>query len=219
VHGFEDLFKLQANYTMPDITFPKVEKKDLTDPRKLKEDTLARFSQYRNDDGVPMDYVLRTLLIPEQSPTFGAADTIYGSLDEELKLRYPMLEGADAFDHNKTPEQVKELEKNGPFTPIFRRNRSFVYYKAKYMFGGTDLWNHAAGYKAGEDGRGGLFAIFNFMFGHEYSKSLDRRNTHSSPRDAYSGICSGIWKGIHYGSVLVRYGEYGERRVIPSDTL
>lgn len=35
-------------------------------------------------------------------------------------------------------------------------------------------------------------------------------------RDAYSEICSGIWKGIHYGSVLVRYGE---RRVIPSDTL
>ena len=53
-------------------------------------------------------------------------------------------------------------------------------------------------------------------------------NTHSNGRgvtqgiririvcDAYSGICSGIWKGIHYGSVLVRYGE---RRVIPSDTL
>ncbi len=105
VYGFEDQFKLQAKWTAPDITFTKVEKKDLADPKKLKEDILSRFDQYRNDDGVQMSYVLREFLIPVQSPTFGAADSIYDSLDEELKLRYPILEGADAFDHTKTPER------------------------------------------------------------------------------------------------------------------
>ena len=187
VYGYKDQFTLQSNWTVPDVSFPRIDKKDLTDPRKLKEDILARFAQFRNDDGVPMDYVLRELLIPEDSPTFGAANSIYVSHDDELKLRYRILDGADAFDNTKTPEQVKALEKNGTFTAIYLRDRRWVYHKAKHMFEETPLWNHAAGFKSIEDGRGGMFAIFTFIFGHEYSKSLATKTIDLMNAMYYSG--------------------------------
>ena len=225
VYGFEDLFKLQVKYSMPDVTFPKVDKKDLTDPRKLKEDILARFSQYRNADGVSMDYPLREHLIPVESPTFGAADSIYDSLDQELKLRYPMLEGDDAFDHTKTPEEVEVLEKDGPFTPIYRRNRTWIYHKAKYMFGDTALWNHAAGHKAGEDGRGGLLAIFSFMFGHEYSKSLVTKTIDLMEAMYYNGQTANYDFDMHvtnfagHASTLATLEDEGQYRGMDDDKL
>eukprot|EP00584_Thalassiosira_punctigera_P014486 CAMPEP_0172572778 /NCGR_PEP_ID=MMETSP1067-20121228/135852_1 /TAXON_ID=265564 ORGANISM="Thalassiosira punctigera, Strain Tpunct2005C2" /NCGR_SAMPLE_ID=MMETSP1067 /ASSEMBLY_ACC=CAM_ASM_000444 /LENGTH=601 /DNA_ID=CAMNT_0013365365 /DNA_START=843 /DNA_END=2648 /DNA_ORIENTATION=+ len=225
IYSFEDLFKLQVNYSTPDVTFRKFDKKDLTDPRKVKEEMWACLAQYRNDDGVCMLYTVREFLIPKESETFGHADTIYESLDEELMLRYPILEEEDAFDHTKTPAQVKVLEKNGPFTPIYRRNRTWLYNKVKCWFGDTDLWNHAAGHKASEDGRGALFAIIEFIFGHEYSKSLSTKTIDLMTKMYYSGQSANYDFNMHvtkfagHVAVLKTLEEEGTYRGMDGDKI
>ncbi len=68
--------------------------------------------------GVPLVYVIRVVLIPEEEkedPPFGGEDTKYTSIDMETTARASVLsDKADIYDQD--PE---DLEAYGPFVPTF----------------------------------------------------------------------------------------------------
>ncbi len=72
----------------------------------------------RGVTGVPLVYVIRVALIPEEEnndPPFGEEETRYTSIDMEMTARAPILsDDADIYD--KDPEN---LEAYGPFVPTF----------------------------------------------------------------------------------------------------
>jgi hypothetical protein len=68
--------------------------------------------------GVPLVYVIRVVLIPEEEKDytpFGEEETKYTSIDMETTARTPILSN-DADIYNKDPEN---LEAYGPFVLTF----------------------------------------------------------------------------------------------------
>jgi hypothetical protein len=69
--------------------------------------------------GVPLLYVIRVALVPEDDdndPAFGEEESKYTSIDMEMIARAPILsDEADTGDNDDT----SDLEANGPFVPTF----------------------------------------------------------------------------------------------------
>jgi hypothetical protein len=67
--------------------------------------------------GVPLVYVIRILLIPEDednNPPFGEEDTKYTSADMETTACAPILS-----DNANYEQEYDALEAHGPFVPLF----------------------------------------------------------------------------------------------------
>ncbi len=76
--------------------------------------------------GVPLVYVIRVVLIPEEekdNPPFEEEETKYTSIDMETTAHAPILsDDADIYD--KDPEN---LEAHGQFVPTFRTDTKKVW--------------------------------------------------------------------------------------------
>jgi hypothetical protein len=74
--------------------------------------------QTRGVTGVPLLYVIRVALVPEDDdddPAFGDEDSKYTSIDMEMIARAPILSDEADTGGNDT----SDLEANGPFVPTF----------------------------------------------------------------------------------------------------
>ena len=123
---------------------------------------IAHLDLIRTADG---GYVVRERLIAGAGEVFRHTELPYESHDDELTNRYPIIVGELGFDATQTEDQMTELEKNGPFTTRFVRDREVIFNLLKDSFNGLDVWNHATGFKRKKDGRGAFLSIFRFLWG------------------------------------------------------
>ncbi len=97
--------------------------------------------QVRGVTGMPLVYVIRVALIPEEekddSP-FGDKDTKYTSIDMEMKAHAPILsDEADIYE-----EDPENLEAYGPFVPTFLTDTKKVWAIFLACFGLSSVWQH-----------------------------------------------------------------------------
>ena len=93
----------------------------------------------RGCTGIPLTYVIRLRLIPDayfNESQFGQPDSPFGSIDEELVVRAPIIV-CENTRSNKTDE---ELEDEGPFTSAFSTDMKKVYQVLHQAFGSTPAW-------------------------------------------------------------------------------
>ena len=172
IRHFEDFIEEMDAHEDGTNPLPEVDKKSLRDITKLEENFIAFLEQFRNSDGVPLSYTVRERAIPEESSTFGDDESKYLSHENEVILRYPIIEGNDGFDHTKSVAEGNALGLKGPFTPKFVSDNGRLFAFVKRAFENTDYWNHCAGYKKNKNGRACFFAIFDFLKGDNYSKKV-----------------------------------------------
>ncbi len=132
------------------------------------ENVMHWLSQYRGVEGAPLSYVIREeLRVPGEAvdPTYGDADSVYASHDEELVARSSILKKLTGAALTKSDEQ---LEKAGPFTDTFLMDSAKVYDLLTHLFGTETYFTYIkdAGKKRGmPNGRMGWFALFNHFVG------------------------------------------------------
>jgi hypothetical protein len=94
---------------------------------KVFDKVKSILARVRGVTGVPLVYVIRVVLIPEEekdNPPFGDEDTKYTSIDMETTVRAPILSNnADIYD--KDPENLKAY---GPFVPTFLTDTKKVWF-------------------------------------------------------------------------------------------
>jgi hypothetical protein len=90
---------------------------DSSSATKVFEKVKTNLTLIRGMMGVPIVYVIRHQLIPkdeDDNPPFGAEDTKYNSIDQEMIARAPIL--TNEANNNY---EYETLETNGPFFPAF----------------------------------------------------------------------------------------------------
>ena len=115
-------------------------------------------------DKTPLKYVIRVDLFPPPAandPIFGAADSEYLSIDEEIIARHRIVDrsiaaaGMTAEDH----------EKSGPFAGTFRTDNTRVYDLLVGIFAETDSHVVLKPFKKQRNGRGAWRALFQHYLG------------------------------------------------------
>ena len=90
----------------------------------------------RGCTGIPLTYVIRLRLKPpdsDEQECFGQAESPFGSIDEELVVRAPILK----LENVKLHKTDEELEEDGPFTSAFSTDMKKVYQVLHLAFGST----------------------------------------------------------------------------------
>ncbi len=90
--------------------------------------------------GVPLVYVIKILIIPEDEdddPPFGEEDTKYTSVDMETMARTPIL--SDDADYD---QDYNTLKAHGPFIPSFFTDTKKVWLIHLACFGLSSAWQH-----------------------------------------------------------------------------
>ncbi len=109
-------------------------------------------ARVRGLTGVPLVYVIRVVLIPEEEkdgPPLGDEDTKYTSIDMETTARAPILsDNADIYD--KDP---KNLEAYGPSVPTFLTDTKKVWSIHLACFGLSSAWQHVKKFASQQNGR------------------------------------------------------------------
>jgi hypothetical protein len=107
--------------------------------------------QVRGVNGVPLVYVIRVALIPEDKkddPPLGDKDTKYTSIDMEMIARAPILsDEADIYE--KDPENLKAY---GPFMPTFPTDAKKVWTILLACFGLSSVWQHVKKFQVSRTG-------------------------------------------------------------------
>jgi hypothetical protein len=87
--------------------------------------------------GIPLSYVIR-LNIEEKDekkdPRFGQTNSPYGSIDEEMVARAPII------THNLGSRTADKLKESGPFTSAFSSDMKKVYIVLHSILGGNTAW-------------------------------------------------------------------------------
>ena len=84
-----------------------------------------------------MSYTIHVNLFPPRAaddPTFGAADSVYHSIDNEIIARHRIVNQSAAA----VGVSVEVYEKDGPFGGIFRTNNTRLYELLTGIFAETD---------------------------------------------------------------------------------
>jgi hypothetical protein len=113
--------------------------------------------------GVPLMYVIRIVLIPEDKrndPPSEEEDTNYTSVDMETTARAPILSDNADFD-----KEFETLEAHGPFVPTFRTNTKKVWSIFLACFGLSSAWQHVKKFAAQQNGRQAWRTLHNHFFG------------------------------------------------------
>jgi hypothetical protein len=98
---------------------------DISTATKVFDKVMSIFARVRGVTGVPLLYVIRVVLIPEDEKDdlpFGEEETKYTSVDMETTARAPIL--SDEADLDKEFENLKAY---GPFDPTFLTNTKKVW--------------------------------------------------------------------------------------------
>ena len=126
----------------------------------------------RNANGAPLAAVIHKRLIPlpdNEDMAFGLQHSKYISHDDEMIERAPILDGKK-YDQNVTDT---DLEKKGPFDPLYLAARSLVWTVIKGCIGTNNKLNlQLKQFNRATDGRSAYFAIESFMLGNDNSSSL-----------------------------------------------
>jgi hypothetical protein len=121
--------------------------------------------------GIPLTYVIRLRLTPPDSndqECFGRAESPFGSIDEELVVRAPILKLEDTKLHRTD----KELEEEGPFTSAFSTDMKKVYQVLHQLFGSTSAWQHVKKYQQAQAGRKTWRVLHAHFFGGDKATAL-----------------------------------------------
>jgi hypothetical protein len=113
--------------------------------------------------GVPLVYVIRILLIPEDEdddPHFGEEDTKYISADMETTTCAPIL--SDNADYDL---EYEDLKAHGPFVPSFLTDIKKVWSILLACFCVSSAWQHAKKFAAQQNGRQAWCTLHNHFFG------------------------------------------------------
>jgi hypothetical protein len=125
-----------ANNKEPEYTLLTL---DTATATKVIDKVKSILAWVRGVTGVPLMYVIRVVLIPEEekdNPPFGDEDIKYTSIDMETTARAPILsDDADIYD--KDPENLKAY---GPFVPTFLTDTKKVWSIFLACFGLSSAW-------------------------------------------------------------------------------
>ncbi len=135
--------------------------------------------------GVPLVYVIRHLLIPEDEddyPAFIDDDTIVGkfkytSHDHETITRCPILTEDCNYDLS-----YDELEAQGPFVPTFLTDSKKVWAILHALFSSSGVWQHVKKFTATQDGRQVYCTLHSHFFGKEKVKPWSTTSSRPSSR-------------------------------------
>jgi hypothetical protein len=120
--------------------------------------------QVRGVTGVPLVYVIRVALIPEDekdNPPFGDKDTKYTSIDMETIARAPIL--SDEADIYK--EDPENLKAHGPFVPTFPTDAKKVWAILLTCFGLSSAWQNVKKFANQQNGHQSWRTLHNHFFG------------------------------------------------------
>ncbi len=120
--------------------------------------------QVRGVTGVPLVYVIRVALIPEEekdNPPFGDEDTKYTSIDMETIARAPIL--SDKADIYK--EDPKNLKAYGPFVPTFPTDAKKIWAILLACFGLSSAWQHIKKFASQQNRRQAWRTLHDHFFG------------------------------------------------------
>jgi hypothetical protein len=158
---------------------------DTSSATKVFEKVKNLLARVHGMTGVPLVYVIRILIIPEDKdddPPFGEEDTKYTSVDMETTACAPIL--SDDANHN---QDYNTLEAHGPFVPSFLTDTKKVWSIFLACFGLSSVWQHVKKFAAQQNGRQAWRTLHNHFFGG------DKVNT------MVSDILSTL-KSLHYSS-------------------
>ncbi len=113
--------------------------------------------------GVPLVYVIRVLLIPEDEdsdPHFGEENTKYTSIDMAMTAHTPILS-----NNNDYKLEYKDLEAHGLFVSSFLTDTKKVWSILLACFGASSAWQHVKKFAAQQNGRQAWCTLHNHFFG------------------------------------------------------
>jgi hypothetical protein len=120
--------------------------------------------QVRGLTGVPLVYVIRVALFPEDEnddPPFGDEESKYTSIDMEMIARTPILSNnADIYR-----EDSANLEAHGPCVPTFPTDAKKVWAILFACFGLSSTWQHVKKFTNQQNGRQAWRTLHNHFFG------------------------------------------------------
>jgi hypothetical protein len=123
----------------------------------------------RGCTGIPLTYVIRLHLIPKswkRELCFGQVSSNFGSINEELVVRAPIIV------HNAANRTNEQLKVDGPFTPAFSTDMKKVYLVLYSLFGATSAWQHVKRYQQAQAGRKTWSVLHAHFFGGDKAISL-----------------------------------------------
>jgi len=143
---------------------------DLNSAAKAFEKVKTILTRIRGVLGVPIVYVIRHLLIPEEAdddPAFGKEGSTYTSHDNEAIARTDIL--TDEADFDATYEL---LEVHGPFVPTFLTDSKKVWSILHALFSTSGAWQHVKKYTATQTGRQVYRTLHTHFFGADKINTL-----------------------------------------------
>jgi len=143
--------------------------------------------------GVPLVYVIRHLLIPEESerdpafgdeddPTYGASQ--YTSHDHKTITRCPIL--AEKCNYNL---EYDELEIQGPFVPTFLTDSKKVWAILHALFSTSSVWQHVKKFTVTQNRRQVYRTLHSHFFGKDKVNTMRNEIISSLKTKIYQGDC------------------------------
>ena len=153
---------------------------DLASAAKAFEKVKTLLTRIRGVLGVPLVYVIRHILIPEEpdrDPPFEDEDH-----DHETIARCPIL--ADSADYDL---EYDELEIQGPFVPTYITDSKKVWSILHALFSTSSVWQHVKKFTVTQNGR----QVYRTLHSHFFGK--DKVDTMRN--DVISSLKSKIYQG------------------------
>ena len=132
----------------------------------------------RGATGVPLSYVIRhSLRAPYNDRPCGEPNSPYGTYDEEMVARAPILKNPNDYydmdaDADDTEETLIKLEREGPWHPAFLPDTKKVWSVLHALWGKTSAWTHVKSYDKTQNGRQVYRALHNLFFGGNKVRSM-----------------------------------------------
>jgi hypothetical protein len=136
---------------------------DIATATKVFDKVKSILAQVRGMTGMPLMYVIRVALIPEDKkddPPFGGEETKYTSVDMETTARAPILSDEAHFD-----KEFENLKANGPFVPTFLTNTKKVWSILLACFGLSSAWQHVKKFASQQNGCQAWRTLHDHFFG------------------------------------------------------
>jgi hypothetical protein len=136
---------------------------DMALATKTFDKTRTLLSRVLGVTDIPLSYVIRGILKVQDAvddPKFGATDSTYTSINQELIARAPILSSdADKSDDNK------KLKTVGPFHVSFLTDAKKVWAILHAQYAAAAAWQHVKKYSTTQNGRQVWRTLHTFFFG------------------------------------------------------
>jgi len=134
--------------------------------------------------GIPLTYVicLNIEAKPEKGdPRFGSTNSPYGSINEEMVARAPIIA------HNLGGRTAKELKVSAPFTSAFSSEMKKVYVVLHSLLRNNSAWQHVKKHQQAQDGRKTWQVIHAHIFGGNKATVLCQQTLNKMSTLKYDG--------------------------------